>query len=259
MTEIFTISELMYLLFAFIRIVSMFLVSPIFSRNMPNIAKICLSLSFAVIIINVFPLSTPIEIHNVLELLVECVKQVAIGAILSFIMYTFFAIPLFAGQIIDFQTGFSFAQIMDISLGSQVGLTSRFLRTVMILMFFLTDSHHIMFRVLYNTFVNIPPGAAIFSTEITGVYLDIFINSIDMAIRVAMPLTAAILVTEILLGVVMKAVPQINFFVIGFPLKILISFIMLLIFIPVFCNMCNYIFDDMYASIEKIFEGMVGS
>lgn len=259
MSEVFTTSGLMYLLFAFIRILSIFVVSPIFSKSMPNIAKICLSLSFAFIIVNVFPLSSPLEIRNVIELVAEIVKQVAIGAILSFIMYTFFAVPLFAGQIIDFQTGFSFAQSMDASLGAQLGLTSRFLRTIMLLMFFLTDSHHIMFRVLYNTFVNIPPGAPIFTAEITNVYLDIFINSIDMAIRMAMPLTAAILITEILLGVVMKAVPQINFFVIGFPLKILISFIMLLVFIPVFCNMCNFIFNDMFASVEKIFEGMVGS
>lgn len=257
MSEVFTASGLLYLLLVFIRILSIFMLSPVFIRSMPVTAKIVFSIAFAFIVVNVIPLAEPLEIRGLIELAVECIRQVAIGAILSLIMYTFFASTLFAGQIIDFQTGFSFSQVLDRNFGGQVPLTGRFLNTLMLMMFFLTDSHHIMFRILYDTFVNIPPGAAVFSSELTGVFVEIFKNSIDISIRISMPILAAILVTEILLGVVMKAVPQINFFVIGFPLKIMISFFMLFIFTPVFCNMCDYIFIDMYDSIQKMFEGMV--
>lgn len=257
MSEVFTSSGLLYLLLVFIRILSIFILSPIFTRNMPNIAKIGFSIAFAFIVVNVIPLSTPLEIRGLIDLTVECIKQILIGALLSFIMFTFFSVSLLAGQVIDFQTGFSFSHAVDRTFGGQVALTGKFLNTIMLLMFFLTDSHHIMFRILYETFANIPPGAAVFSPDIVGVFIDIFKNSIDIAIRISMPCLAAILVTEILLGVVMKAVPQINFFVIGFPLKIMIGFFMMLIFIPVFCNMCDYIFVDMYDSIRKMFEGMV--
>ena len=91
-------------------------------------------------------------------------------------MFVFFATAMFAGQIIDVQTGFGFAHVMDQIFGGQVALSGKYLNVAMLLMFFLTDSHHLMFRILYETFVSIPPGAPIFTEEMAGVFLEIFKN-----------------------------------------------------------------------------------
>ncbi|MCX7714808.1 MAG: flagellar biosynthetic protein FliR [Clostridia bacterium] len=247
-----------YMLLIFLRVISTFVLSPLFGKHMPNIAKIVFSILLSYIIISVFPPQNTLVLGTVLEFAVVCIKEVSLGLILSVMVVMFISCVYAAGSIIDMQLGFSFAQLYDPQMNAQAPLSGNFLNLVLVVLFFATDGHHILIRIIYNTFVQIPPGAVNFNGELIKVIVQVFALSFTLSIRIAMPVLAVSLVVEVLLGVIFKAIPQMNFFVIGFPVKIFIGLIVMMAFIPVFVNMSDYIFQDMFSAIQKIFEEMGG-
>ena len=92
--------------------------------------------------------------------------------------------------------------------------------------------------------------------QIGLVALDVFILSFVLSVNVAMPLIAAGLLSEVALGFIIRAVPQVNVFVVGIPLKILLGFLVLLLVVPVFVNFTGVIFDRMFESINKLIAGL---
>jgi len=53
-----------------------------------------------------------------------------------------------------------------------------------------------------------------------------------------------------------RAIPQMNIFVVGIPLKIMLGFLMLILMIPVYTYFCDTIFDQMFLSMQKMLTGM---
>ena len=71
-----------------------------------------------------------------------------------------------------------------------------------------------------------------------------------------MPLIAAGLLGEVVLGFIVRAIPQMNVFVVGIPLKMLLGFLILLLVLPVYVNFTDVIFDNMFSSIDKMLAGL---
>jgi len=247
---------ILYLLLIFIRVLSTFALSPIFGRGMPAIAKIILSLCISYIVLIVIPPSQPVAYDHFIEFAMDLIKEGILGLIFSYVILMFTYAVHTAGQIIDLQLGFSFAQVYNPVTGAQNALTGTFLNILLILLFFVTDSHLLLFRILYDTFTVVPPGQVVFNTDIVKLMVTGFLMAFTIGVKIAMPVLVVSLITEVLLGVVMRAVPNVNFFVIGFPVKIFIGFFIMIAAIPVMARMSDTIFENMFMLIQKLFEEM---
>jgi len=177
--------------------------------------------------------------------------------IIGIITTLFFSAVHTAGQLIDMQIGFSSFQVFEASFNLQVPVTGNFLNIVLLICFFVANGHLVLIRLIADTFKIIPVGGALMRPQIALCFAQIFVTTFTMAIKIAMPIIAASLLTEIILGILIRAVPQMNFFVIGFPIKIGLGMLVLFAFIPVFVNASNYIFEEMIAAIKKTFDVMV--
>ena len=245
-----------YIFLIFLRITSTFVLSPLFGKNVPGTVKIMLSIVLSYIVTTVFPPQIDYAYNTVIEYVIICIKEIFLGLTFSIISTMFFSIVYTAGQMIDLQLGFSFAQIYDTKSNIHVPVTGSFLHIVLITVFFLVDGHHVFFKILHSTFYQIPPGTVSFNLEMVKIIIEVFIMTFSLSLKIAMPILAVSLIVELLLGIIMKTIPNMNFFVIGFPIKIAVGFLVLITFIPVFINAHDYIFDNMFRSIMKVFEGM---
>lgn len=63
--------------------------------------------------------------------------------------------------------------------------------------------------------------------------------------------------SEVAFGILVRTVPQMNVFIVGIPIKILIGLIAILIFIPLFINSLKGIYDGMFNDIGKALRGMM--
>ncbi|MCK9479806.1 MAG: flagellar type III secretion system protein FliR [Firmicutes bacterium] len=246
-----------YLFLMFLRISAIFTISPVFGRrNMPNIAKLGLSLLIAYISISAFPPAQSNSFENVVQYAMLCFGELSIGLIIGIITTVFFSAVHTAGQLIDMQIGFSFVQIFEQSFGGQIPIMGSLLQSILLICFFAADGHHALIRLIGGTFETIPVGNAAINPQIAMHFTQIFITTFVLAVKIAMPIIAASLLAEVMLGVLIRTVPQMNFFVIGFPIKIGLGLLVLFAFIPVFVNMSNQIFDGMLNEIKSTFSLM---
>jgi flagellar biosynthetic protein FliR len=173
---------------------------------------------------------------------------------MGYVLTVMFDLTLTAGGIMDYQIGFTMAGIYDINAGTQTSLTGSLINFMLLISFFAVNGHLKLIEILYNTIEYIPIGKAGLSPDIMYVAAEILSKSFVLAVMVSMPVLAAGLMMEIALGVRIRTVPQLNMFVVGIPLKIIIGLSVLLLSMTVFYNYTRVIFDNSFYYIGQMFE-----
>lgn len=249
---------ILYFLLILLRILATFALSPVFGRAMPSIAKIVLSLAVSYIVLCMVPPEAPAEYAFFIEFVVAAMKEIILGLIFGFMINMFMSAVYISGQIIDLQMGFSFAQVYNPITGNQSPISGTLLNILIVILFFTNDMHLRLFQMLHYTFTILPPGRVVFNTDIVKLAVSAFIFVFEMGFQIALPILIASLITEVLLGVIMKSVPNVNFFAIGFPVKIIMGFLIFMSLIPVISSVSVNLFDEMFTAIQKIFEELGG-
>ena len=151
------------------------------------------------------------------------VLQVFAGLALGFVAVLVFSVFQSAGSLIDLFSGLTIAQVYDPLSGSASGSFGRFYQLLATTLLFAIDGHLLLVRGFLTSFDAAP------LTEIsTGAGAEVLTRGIGLfflaAIEIAAPLLAALFLTEVALGLLSRAAPQMNVFVLGIPLKILLTF-----------------------------------
>lgn len=251
------LSWVVQLLLILTRMSSFFVLSPLMGRqNIPAAAKVGLALLTSFILINFNPPPDVYPYAELMPLALAVLSELIVGLVMGFITILFFNIVYAAGHIIDMQIGFSMAQVFDPVSSSQVPVAGSLLNLVLILSFVASDGVTNLMAVLARSFTHIPVGGAFLKPELAWLAAETFSRCFILSINVAMPVLAAALLTEVALGIVVRTAPQMNVFVIGIPIKIIIGLLMFSLTIPIFTAMTGSLFEQMYGAIELMFGGM---
>ena len=71
-----------------------------------------------------------------------------------------------------------------------------------------------------------------------------------VGMKIAMPVTFSILMTNVGMGILARTMPQMNIFVVGIPLQLTIGTSILMMLMPFYVMFLDVIFNDMYANIS---------
>lgn len=254
-TNIFINRYLIFLL-VLIRMTSIFVISPIFSRqSMPSYLKIGLAL-FCTFIITPTLGNINVDYYNIINFTILIFKEFLIGIILGFISYLVFSSLLVAGQIIDVQVGFGMVNVLDPINNIQVPLLGNFLYLFAANILLITNGHHIFLSALVKSYVVVPIDSLVFTDILINNIINIFVESFVIGFKISMPIIAAVLLSEVALGILARTVPQMNVFIVGLPLKIIVGLSSLIFIIPGFVNTLDYVFDKLYAFMSIILQSM---
>jgi len=241
-----------------LRVTGLFLMSPVFGRrNIPAGTKIGLALLISYILIPILPLESSYVLFNPYAYALECLKEFILGLAMGYITTLFFSAVMTAGQLIDIQIGFGMVNIFDPQSNTQVPLFGNFLNILALLIFFSVDGHHGLIRLLVSSFSRIPPGKITIDPILGTMAAEFFATTFALAVQIALPVIASSLMAETALAIIMRAVPQMNVFVVGMPLKIILGLIIMIIILPFYRVMLVHIFDQMNGAIGRFFEGFV--
>ncbi len=244
-------------IFMFIRITALIVSSPIFGRRtLPNVLKIGLCLFITYIVFASYTPKIAPEYNGVLGFAMICLKEMLFGLVLGYVTTLFFSLVQTAGQVMDMQMGFGMVNVFDVQSNISVPVTGNLLNIVLLITFLGVNGHLKLVYIMTRTFTQIPVGAVTLNPMIGLMALDVFILAFVLAINVAMPLIASGLLGEVVLGFIVRAIPQMNVFVVGIPLKIALGFMILLLILPVFVGFTGAIFDRMYESLDKMIMGL---
>ncbi|MGY3746474.1 flagellar biosynthetic protein FliR [Vagococcus salmoninarum] len=246
--------NLINLLLIFSRISAFIVISPGFSfKSMPTTAKVCLALALT-LAVNGMSVLVPLEISSYL-LLFYLVREVLVGLAMGFISQLIFTGIEIAGQFIDFQVGFAMGAMFDPATGVHGSNYGRLYYWLALAVFFLTDMHHLLIQSLLDSFQVVPIGTATLSNYGIEGTIMLFSVVFKIALGLGAPMMIVALISDIVLGIISKSVPQINVLMLGMPLKILVSFFFMLLLLP---NVVQSI-SKVMPLISQYLEGFVKS
>lgn len=246
----------MHFMLILIRISAIFTFSPVFGRrNVPAMFKIGFSVMLSLILYNVFPAPSN-QVFNLYAYVLSCLKELFIGLLIGYVTVLVFSVANIAGQLIDVQVGFGMVQLFSQEMGAQVSINANLMNIIMLICFFITNGHHALIRILANTFTTLPPGNFTINFDMAEVIVSVFCSCIVMGVQIAMPVIAATFITEMIMGILMRSVPQMNMFIIGIPIKVIIGLLLLVLISPMFVQMTEPLFNNMYDSINNLLGGV---
>ena len=255
----FSMSELEYFLFVFVRIASFVFVAPFFStRCVPNNAKVALSVFVAYIMYHFGPEHIYPEYNTILGFATVVLKEVSVGLLIGLAAQMCTSIVLFAGRIIDMEVGLSMANVFDPTTNEQASITGALMQYGVMMILYATGLHRFLLKALMETFILIPVGNAHINTDRLLESLIAFLGDyIIIGFRVCLPVFASITLMNIVLGLLAKLAPQMNMFSVGIQLKLLAGLSVIMVTISLLPDVCNFITTQIQQMIISMVEGMM--
>ncbi|MDP4179470.1 MAG: flagellar biosynthetic protein FliR [Bacillota bacterium] len=245
-------------LLVFVRMTGLFVIAPIFGRrNIPVYLKVGLALLSAILLINTIKISAIDFNNNIYTYTFLIFKEFVVGIILGYIANIVFDAILMAGQMIDMQVGFGMVNVLDPISNIQIPISSNFYYILSMMVLLAANGHHIIMKALFESYKFIPIGSVTFNDVLLQDVLSSLSKMFLIGFKISAPIIAAILVTDIALGIISKSIPQMNVFVVGMPAKIILGVLVMAVTIPVFISLVGLMINGLDGEMFKIIKDMV--
>lgn len=237
-------------LLAVVRLSAAIVVMPLFgAQGVPAQTKIGLALLLGLIVLpfGQTPEAAPTDL---LVFASVAGGEVLIGIAIGIATAMVFQALEMAAAMVGYQIGFGLAQVFDPISGTQTDSLATFYRLVATLMFFSVGGHHLVIAGLVGTFEVVPAGSADLSLIAGERVAPFFIALFTVALRIALPVTGALLLTDLAMGLVARTVPQMNILVIGFPVKAGLGVFMMAATVPLMTTFMGSVFTGTLPEIN---------
>ena len=229
-----------------------FMIAPFFgSLNIPVMVRAAAAFLFAVVLFPVVDGLGPVEAPtSVLMYTAAVLEELFIGWLIGFVAYVCFSAIHMAGKVMDMQVGFAIVNVMDPTSGQQIPLIGSFLYNLGIIVFLVTNGHHMIITALAESFRVVPLLTMQPNLSLTMIMVN-FTNGVFVTgMKIAMPVTFAILLVNVALGILARTMPQMNIFVVGIPLQLMVGVGILAMLLPFYVMFLGGMFDEMYGKIS---------
>jgi flagellar biosynthetic protein FliR len=226
--ETFLVSRFLVFTLVLARTGALVATAPIFgSQVLPRRVQALLAVTMSLLVTPVYLSSSLPPVRYTLELGQLFVNEVLVGLLLGLGMNILFAGIQVAGQIVSQMSGLSLADVFNPGFEEDVSVFSQLFYFLTLAVFVAVGGHRIVTEALLETFVWVPPGQATLGNNYLEVLVGILAQSFELGIRAAAPLLTALLVSNLVLGLISRTLPQINVIAVGFGLNSLLALGML--------------------------------
>jgi len=233
--------------------------APLFSlRTVPVRVKAGLSVFLTLIIFYAIPFSAA-EYTGTIGFAILVVKEAIAGALMGLFSNIAYHILAFAGQIMDMEIGFSMINQLDPVTRIRTSISANLYGYLILLLMIITNLHHYFLRAVMDSYQVMGLGEAMFPPNMYRLMVRFIIDYFIIAMRIVLPIFAAILVVNTILGILVKVAPQMNMFVIGMQLKIFVGLIIFYLILGLTPSVADYIFNEMKELLYAIIKIMRGS
>lgn len=159
--------------------------------------------------------------------LLAALSELGLGLIIGWAACLFVETVRWSGEVLDMQLGLQVGRLFDPVTMQSGSLLGQMYYMTTLTFFLVIDGHHWVLWGLLRSFEALPIGCVTLRPALTAVMVDAAGSALDIAIRVAVPGLAALLLADVALALVARSVPQMNVFLVGMPAKIAIGLVVL--------------------------------
>lgn len=246
-----TLKQLEFFFVILVRSGGFIFTAPFFNiRNVPRILKTGFMMALSIVLFSALPYE-PLQYTGVIGFAMIVAEEMLAGLILGFFANICYQILAFAGQMMDMEIGFSMVNEFDPITSSQVTVTSNMYSYAVMLMLMVTYMHHYLLKAFIDSYAVVPIGGVNISPQIYTVMLKFIGDYFVIGFRIILPIFAAMLVVNTILAILAKVAPQMNMFVVGIQLKVLVGLVVLLVMIEMLPAVSDFIFDEMMEVLRE--------
>jgi flagellar biosynthetic protein FliR len=212
------------------------------ARGVPPQAKIGLAVFLTLIVL---PLqSEPLHTAppHLLQFAAMVGSEVIVGLAIGIAVGMVFHALEMGASLIGIQMGFGLDAVIDPTSGGTIGSLVQFYRIVVTLVFFAVNGHYLVIQGLLHTFEVVPPGSADLTLIAGDRVVPFFVSLFVVAVRIALPVTGALLLADVAMALVGRTVPQMNVLVVGFPVKIAVGLVVMAAAMPLLTGFMGAVF-----------------
>ena len=216
---------LFFLLFA--RISGLFAFFPFFSHsNIPLSIKT--SMTFFMVIF-LFPLLPTLHVSlTLLNLSLAIVGELLIGFVAGLFLTITLSFLQMAGMQISFVMGFTMASVIDPQTSASIPVLSQILSLIGLMVVLAFNGHHQMLLFIADSLTLLPLGSFYPQTNMLTYLLKSMTGMFVYGFILSFPVVGFTLLLDVVFGMLMKTMPQFNLLVIGYPIKIVVSLVVLI-------------------------------
>ncbi|MBR5407476.1 MAG: flagellar biosynthetic protein FliR [Lachnospiraceae bacterium] len=254
----FTYEDLEFFLLIFVRISCFVVTAPFFSvNNVPRRFKAGFSFFISYIVFESMPIHDIPAYSTVYGYAALVLKEAIAGLIIGFGANICNSVINLAGRLADMEIGISMVSLLDPTTREQSGFTGVLYQYSIMLVMMATNLHHYFIRAMVETFTLIPIGRPVFASDkIMTVIMQYLNDYVSIAFRICLPVVATIMLTNAVLGILVKTAPQINMFSVGIQIKLFAGLAVLMITIGVLPSASEFIFREMRVMMTAMIRSM---
>ncbi|WP_415837465.1 flagellar biosynthetic protein FliR [Parendozoicomonas haliclonae] len=235
------------------RLMPVFLVLPLQNViSLPNRIRFFIVLGLSLVLST---LTSSASLDSPMVLLFAFGYELLIGLALASIVLVFFSVSLYAGRLIDFQSGLSAASVLNPSSGSQNSLLGTLILLTGTSFFFLLDAHHVLIRGLLFSLETFPPGHG---GEFDRLWKDLLLLGVPLfmyGLLIASPVVIGLLFMDVAFSATARTMPQMNPYFIALPAKIAAGVALTALSIAQFSPVFEHLFTELFTHWHKVLRG----
>jgi flagellar biosynthetic protein FliR len=222
---LFSTAEIIRFLIVLLRVSGIMVLAPLFSsQSIPIPMRVAFSLVVSLVLAPSLPLKAVPSDLNLSTVLAVFPGEILFSVLLGFAAMCVFAGFQFAGQIVSFQLGFSVINVIDPQTQVESSVFSFLQNYLGLLFFLLINGHHWFLLAINQSFSSLPVGGAHIQGPLVDYLIRLSAELLVIGVRIAGPVIAVTVITDVVMGVLGRAAPQIHILIVGMPLKTLVGF-----------------------------------
>jgi flagellar biosynthetic protein FliR len=252
LAEIFNAQNSIGFMLLYFRFAALFIAVPIFSHNnIPRSIKAVMAFFFTVVFYSSMP---PVSLDlNIASIVIAILGEFMLGLAAGVALQITYNIITFAGGQISFMMGFSMASAIDPQSGISMPIISQFLSLLALMMLLALNLHHWMLLMIDHTLQTVPLGGFMLSHDFFDYIMHATSNMFLVGLIIAFPIIALSWLADVIFGMLMKTMPQFNLLVIGFPIKIMVAFVVLIAILTAIMLILKGEMQEAFNALEMFF------
>ncbi len=223
-----------------IRMTGMLVSAPLLShRAIPAWTRIGFAFFFALVLLPLQKDTLPAPPSQLGTVAAAVLSETLFGLALGLTMQLVFIGVQMGSHLLGLQMGFGLGAVYDPISGAQFGALDQFYAVLVTLIFFTVNGHHLVIQAMAETLKGMPLGTfnpiTLQADAIAGLAAGLLVT----AVRVAMPVVAALFLTDVAMGFVARVMPQANVMIMGTPVKVGVGLVVLMAALPATAALMN--------------------
>lgn len=226
---------------------------PFNSRSIPMPVKGAFALALSLLLSTQIAATLPEPTAGFL--IVAAITEALIGAALGFIVQVLFTAVQVAGGLIDLTGGFSLQPAYDPLSMTTTGSIGRLHHLLASTLLFTSGGHMLIVKGFATSYDGLPVGGDVPTEQLGAVLMTAFSMMFLAALQIAGPMVAVLLLADVALALLSRAAPALNIFTFGFPLKIMLTLLLLGLTFPLLPPALDALLDHAVRAMVSLRSG----